>query len=67
MRCAVLLLSVVLASLAHEATGESSWTTPLKEGDTVPQVEFQTRVRIESEDENPFDWKGWKGERSRLS
>lgn len=35
----------------------SEWTTPLKEGDTVPSVTFKTRVRIESDEENPFDWK----------
>jgi len=34
-----------------------SWGTPLKEGDTVPSVTFKTRVRIESDDPNPFDWK----------
>lgn len=34
------------------------WITPLKEGDKVPHATFMTRVRIESEDENPFDWKG---------
>jgi hypothetical protein len=33
------------------------WSTPVKEGAAVPAVVFQTRVRIESEDENPFDWK----------
>ena len=33
------------------------WCTPAKEGDTVPSVVFKTRVRIESDDENPFDWK----------
>mmetsp|Transcript_25888 Transcript_25888/g.40181 ORF Transcript_25888/g.40181 Transcript_25888/m.40181 type:complete len:256 (+) Transcript_25888:128-895(+) len=31
--------------------------TPIKEGDAVPEMEFVTRVRIESDDENPFDWK----------
>lgn len=41
---------------AHELKEE--WTTPLKVGDTVPDVSFMTRVRIESDDENPFDWKG---------
>jgi len=35
----------------------AAWGTPLKEGDTVPSVTFKTRVRIESEDANPFDWK----------
>jgi len=34
-----------------------AWGTPLKEGDTVPSVTFKTRVRIESDDPNPFDWK----------
>mmetsp|Transcript_11889 Transcript_11889/g.37667 ORF Transcript_11889/g.37667 Transcript_11889/m.37667 type:complete len:192 (-) Transcript_11889:335-910(-) len=28
-----------------------------KEGSTVPSVIFKTRVRIDSKDENPFDWK----------
>ena len=31
--------------------------SPLKESDTVPSVTFKTRVRIDSESENPFDWK----------
>lgn len=30
---------------------------PIKEGEQVPSVVFKTRVRIESNDENPFDWK----------
>mmetsp|Transcript_23448 Transcript_23448/g.27132 ORF Transcript_23448/g.27132 Transcript_23448/m.27132 type:complete len:139 (+) Transcript_23448:118-534(+) len=34
-----------------------TWGTPLKEGDTVPSVTFKTRVRIDSDDPNPFDWK----------
>mmetsp|Transcript_55382 Transcript_55382/g.62705 ORF Transcript_55382/g.62705 Transcript_55382/m.62705 type:complete len:141 (-) Transcript_55382:93-515(-) len=34
-----------------------AWGKPLKEGDTVPSVTFKTRVRIESDDPNPFDWK----------
>lgn len=33
------------------------WTTPLKVGDKLPDVTFATRTRIESDDENPFDWK----------
>jgi len=33
------------------------WGTPLQVGDTVPSVTFKTRVRIDSEDPNPFDWK----------
>jgi peroxiredoxin len=36
---------------------KSAWTTPIKEGDVVPSVTFKTRVRIESDDQNPFDWK----------
>lgn len=36
---------------------KSEWTTPIKEGDAVPSVTFKTRVRIESDDQNPFDWK----------
>ena len=36
---------------------KEAWGTPLKVGDTVPSVTFKTRVRIESEDQNPFDWK----------
>jgi len=35
----------------------SAYTTPIKEGEVVPSVTFKTRVRIESDDENPFDWK----------
>ena len=31
-------------------------STPLKEGDNVPDLTFTTRVRIETEDDNPFDW-----------
>merc|ERR1712127_1022688 len=31
--------------------------TPIKEGVDVPSVTFRTRSRIESDDENPFDWK----------
>lgn len=33
------------------------WTHPLRVGDSVPDVTFATRVRIESDEENPFDWK----------
>jgi peroxiredoxin len=31
-------------------------STPRKEGDAVPDVTLTTRVRIETEDDNPFDW-----------
>lgn len=33
------------------------WSTPAKEGSTVPSVTFKTRVRVSTEGENPFDWK----------
>jgi peroxiredoxin len=34
-----------------------AFSTPKCIGDTIPSITFKTRVRIESEDENPFDWK----------
>lgn len=34
-----------------------SYTTPIKEGDEVPDVIFKTRARVASDGENPFDWK----------
>eukprot|EP00540_Astrosyne_radiata_P014798 CAMPEP_0116835002 /NCGR_PEP_ID=MMETSP0418-20121206/7300_1 /TAXON_ID=1158023 /ORGANISM="Astrosyne radiata, Strain 13vi08-1A" /LENGTH=201 /DNA_ID=CAMNT_0004464615 /DNA_START=84 /DNA_END=689 /DNA_ORIENTATION=- len=37
-------------------------SSPLGVGDTVPSVTFKTRVRIESDEENPFDWKDMKSE-----
>jgi peroxiredoxin len=42
---------------AHELSNK--WLTPLKKGDLVPDVKFQTRTRIAdpSDPENPFDWK----------
>ena len=52
------LCFVSTATTVVVATLQSEWTQPLKEGDHVPDVEFMTRVRIESDDENPFDWKG---------
>jgi len=51
---------------------DPSWTAPKKEGDSVPSMTFKTRVRIESDDENPFDWKDvtsedyFKGKRTVL-
>mmetsp|Transcript_6902 Transcript_6902/g.7776 ORF Transcript_6902/g.7776 Transcript_6902/m.7776 type:complete len:458 (-) Transcript_6902:12-1385(-) len=36
---------------------KKEWGTPLTVGDTVPSVTFKTRVRIDSDDPNPFDWK----------
>ena len=35
----------------------TEWVTPIREGATVPSVTFKTRTRIESNTENPFDWK----------
>jgi Redoxin len=42
---------------AHELSHR--WITPLKTGDLVPDVTFQTRTRIANptDQENPFDWK----------
>ena len=55
-----LLLSSFGNTMAENPVHElkSEWTTPLKVGDKVPNVTFQTRVRIDSDVENPFDWKG---------
>mmetsp|Transcript_19144 Transcript_19144/g.31745 ORF Transcript_19144/g.31745 Transcript_19144/m.31745 type:complete len:227 (+) Transcript_19144:59-739(+) len=39
------------------STLPAEWSTPVDEGATIPSVVFKTRTRIESEDENPFDWK----------
>eukprot|EP00548_Thalassiothrix_antarctica_P001543 CAMPEP_0194131230 /NCGR_PEP_ID=MMETSP0152-20130528/2038_1 /TAXON_ID=1049557 /ORGANISM="Thalassiothrix antarctica, Strain L6-D1" /LENGTH=204 /DNA_ID=CAMNT_0038825939 /DNA_START=62 /DNA_END=676 /DNA_ORIENTATION=- len=36
---------------------QSDHASPIKEGTTIPSVTFKTRTRIESDDENPFDWK----------
>ena len=36
---------------------KTEWMTPIKEGSTVPNVVFKTRVRIDAQVENPFDWK----------
>jgi peroxiredoxin len=35
----------------------SEWTTAKVVGEKVPDVTFATRTRVESEEENPFDWK----------
>lgn len=42
---------------AHELS--NTWVTPLKKGDLVPEVKFQTRTRIANPPdlENPFEWK----------
>lgn len=34
-----------------------SSTTAISEGTAIPNITFKTRTRIESSDENPFDWK----------
>ena len=47
--------STKMASLSRPIIAEH--TTPIEEGGTVPSITFKTRTRIESEDENPFDWK----------
>ena len=39
------------------STLDSAWTTPIQEGGEIPNVIFKTRTRIESDDQNPFDWK----------
>ena len=44
-------------STAFSLPAKPEWSTPKKEGEVVPSVIFKTRVRIESDDENPFDWK----------
>eukprot|EP00560_Eucampia_antarctica_P006453 CAMPEP_0197823504 /NCGR_PEP_ID=MMETSP1437-20131217/852_1 /TAXON_ID=49252 ORGANISM="Eucampia antarctica, Strain CCMP1452" /NCGR_SAMPLE_ID=MMETSP1437 /ASSEMBLY_ACC=CAM_ASM_001096 /LENGTH=205 /DNA_ID=CAMNT_0043422719 /DNA_START=159 /DNA_END=776 /DNA_ORIENTATION=+ len=57
-----------MSSLSRPIIEEHS--TPIKEGKTAPSVTFRTRTRIESDDENPFDWKDitsedlFKGKRS---
>ena len=43
-------------SVLFSSVSVSAQSTPLKEGDSVPDVTFKTRVRIETEDDNPFDW-----------
>ena len=59
-----LLALFVFSSLASSANAsfprheiKREWTQPKKVGDKVPDVTFVTRTRIETEDENPFDWK----------
>jgi len=51
----------------------SAWTTPAKEGKSIPDMTFKTRTRRpkkSTEDTNPFDWKDvttaslFKGKRS---
>jgi peroxiredoxin len=55
-----------------ETSLKPAWSTPIKEGATIPNVTFKTRVRVASDVENPFDWKDvttedyFKGKRSVL-
>ena len=35
----------------------SSTSTPISEGSAIPDIVWKTRTRIESDDQNPFDWK----------
>jgi len=35
----------------------AAYTTPIQVGDKIPSVTFKTRTRVESNDQNPFDWK----------
>jgi hypothetical protein len=50
--------NVAVVSAAFNNGGlRPEWTTPRKVGETVPDVTFLTRTRIESDDPNPFDWK----------
>lgn len=52
------LLSVLLWKESAAFSLNPEWVTPKKEGDKVPDVSFQTRVRIVDEgNPNPFDWK----------
>lgn len=70
IRCPTSIIASAMSSLSRPSLTEHS--TPVKEGGTVPSVTFKTRVRIESDDENPFDWKDvtsedcFKGKRSVL-
>ena len=42
---------------SYSQPAKKEWSTPIAEGATVPSVVFKTRVRVDSADENPFDWK----------
>jgi len=46
-----------IMSMSYTSTAVPEWSTPVKEGGDVPSMTFKTRTRIESDDENPFDWK----------
>lgn len=41
---------------SYRITIPAEHCTPVKEGDAVPSMSFRTRVRIQSDEENPFGW-----------
>jgi len=41
----------------YQPVSKKFWQTPIKVGGKIPNVEFKIRVRNESEEENPFEWK----------
>eukprot|EP00571_Detonula_confervacea_P000688 CAMPEP_0172322750 /NCGR_PEP_ID=MMETSP1058-20130122/46804_1 /TAXON_ID=83371 /ORGANISM="Detonula confervacea, Strain CCMP 353" /LENGTH=209 /DNA_ID=CAMNT_0013038571 /DNA_START=48 /DNA_END=674 /DNA_ORIENTATION=+ len=49
-------MNLTTLTLCIMASATSAFSV-IKEGQKVPDVTFQTRTRIESDDENPFDWK----------
>ena len=53
------LFSTTRSSLGkfNAPVAKKQWMTPVKAGDTIPNVVFKTRVRINADVENPFDWK----------
>jgi len=50
----ILASLLLLFNLVASHDLQKEWTTPKKEGDKVPQVNFVTRTRIATDD---FDWK----------
>jgi len=46
----------VYIDVESSTTTTTTATPPVTIGDAVPEVTFQTRTRIESTDDNPFDW-----------
>ncbi|GMH99209.1 hypothetical protein TrST_g6328 [Triparma strigata] len=44
-------------SVTAPTSSPSSHSTPITVGSTIPSITFVTRTRIESTDQNPFDWK----------
>ena len=54
-RISTSISAATMTSLSRPSLEEHS--TPIAEGASVPSVTFKTRTRIESDDENPFDWK----------